>query len=293
MIKTGRFTPYLFLLPGVVLLLFVFGYPLVSIFDFSMRRIRVNVGPYIGIANYEQIFKDDVFKQAIQHNVLLLAAVPIIVVLSLLLAILLYERITGWKVYRTILFLPYIIAIPIIGVVVSNMFQLNGIVNESLRTVGLGNAALDWIGSPQLALLTIMGTIVWREMGFGIILFLARLLSLNEELEDAAKVDGAEWWQRRLYITIPQMRGVIEFYGVISMITMLAWVFAYIYAITHGGPGNATVVLELYMYNFAFRNALPGIASAVAVILLVITLFLMIPVFLLRIREQRESEDRL
>lgn len=290
MIKTGRFTPYLFLLPAVLLLLLVFGYPLVSIIDFSLRRIRVNVGPYIGLSNYEQIFKDDVFKQAVQHNALLLAGVPIIVVLALLLAILLYERIRGWRVYRTILFLPYILAIPIIGVVCSNMFQLNGIVNESLRSIGLGGFALDWIGSPNLSLFTILGIIVWREMGFGIILFLARLLSLNEELEDAARVDGAVWWQRRLYVTIPQMRGVIEFYGVISMITMLAWVFSYIYAITRGGPGNATVVLELYMYNFAFRNALPGIASAVAVILLVVTLILMIPVFILRIREQRESD---
>jgi raffinose/stachyose/melibiose transport system permease protein len=287
MIRTGRFIPYLYLLPFVVLLVLVFGYPLVSIFDFSMRRIRVNEGPYIGFANYEQIFKDDVFKLAVQHNALMLAAVPILVVLSLLLAIFLYERLTGWRAYRTILFLPYILAIPIIGVVFGNMFQLNGVINEALRSVGLRGLAQDWIGNPNLALFTIMGMIVWREMGFGVVLFLARLLSLNEELEDAAKVDGAVWWQRRLYVTIPQMRSVIEFYGTISMITMLAWVFSYVYTITRGGPGNATTVLELYMYNFAFRNALPGIASAVAVLLFIVTIVLMIPV--LRIRGQRED----
>jgi raffinose/stachyose/melibiose transport system permease protein len=287
MIRTGRFTPYLYLLPFVILLVLVFGYPLVSVFDFSMRRIRVNEGPYIGFANYEQIFKDDVFKLAVQHNALLLAAVPILVVLSLLLAIFLYERLTGWRAYRTILFLPYILAIPIIGVVFGNMFQLNGVINEALRSVGLRPLAQDWIGNPNLALFSIMGMIVWREMGFGIVLFLARLLSLNEELEDAAKVDGAVWWQRRLYVTIPQMRSVIEFYGTISMITMLAWVFSYVYTITRGGPGNATTVLELYMYNFAFRNALPGIASAVAVLLFIVTIVLMIPV--LRVRGQRED----
>jgi ABC-type sugar transport system permease subunit len=290
MLRTNRLTPLLFIAPLLLLLVITFGYPLASVVDFSFRRIRVNAGPYIGLSNYEQIFKDDVFWQAVQHNLFLLGAVPILVILSLLLAILLYERIRGWRIYRTVLFLPYILAVPIIGIVFSNMLSLNGITNEILRSVGLNVLALDWLGSPNYALTSIMGVIVWREMGFGIVLFLARLLSLNEDLEDAAKVDGARWWQRRWYVTIPQMRSVIEFYTVVSVITMLAWVFAYVYAITRGGPGNATIVLELYMWNFAFRNALPGIASAVAVILFAVTLVLMIPVFILRIREQRDME---
>lgn len=290
MIRTGRLTPFLYLIPLLVLLIIVFGYPLVSVFDFSLRRVRVNTGPYIGLGNYEQIFKDQVFWQSVQHNLFLLLAVPLLIGSALLLAILLYERLRGWKVYRFVLFLPYILAVPIIGVVFSNMLSLNGVINEALRGFGLSALAFDWLGSPDSALTSIMGVIVWREVGFGIVLFLARLMSLNEELEDAAKVDGAVWWQRRLYITLPQMRSVIEFYAVISVITMLAWVFSYVYAITRGGPGNATVVLELYMWNFAFRNALPGIASAVAVVLFITTLILMIPILALRVREQREAE---
>jgi ABC-type sugar transport system permease subunit len=287
MLRTNRLTPLFYLAPLAVLLVITFAYPLASVVDFSFRRIRVNAGPYIGLSNYEQIFKDTVFWDAVRHNIFLLGAVPLLVIISLLLAILLYERIRGWRLYRTILFLPYILAVPIIGIVFSNMLSLNGITNEILRGIGLGALALDWIGSPDYALSSVMGVIIWREMGFGIVLFLARLLSLSEELEDAAKVDGAVWWQRRWYVTIPQMRSVIEFYTVVSVITMLAWVFAYVYAMTRGGPGNATLVLELYMWNFAFRNALPGIASAVAVILFAVTLVLMIPVFILRIREQR------
>jgi ABC-type sugar transport system permease subunit len=291
MLRTNRLTPLFYLAPLAVLLVIAFAYPLASVVDFSFRRIRVNAGPYIGLSNYEQIFKDTVFWDAVRHNIFLLGAVPLLVIISLLLAILLYERIRGWRLYRTILFLPYILAVPIIGIVFSNMLSLNGITNEILRGIGLGALALDWIGSPDYALSSVMGVIIWREMGFGIVLFLARLLSLSEELEDAAKVDGAVWWQRRWYVTIPQMRSVIEFYTVVSVITMLAWVFAYVYAMTRGGPGNATLVLELYMWNFAFRNALPGIASAVAVILFVVTLVLMIPVFILRIREQRSAGE--
>lgn len=289
MLRTHRLTPFLYLAPALALLLFVFAYPLFAIFDFSLRRIRGATGPFIGPENYRQIFKDDVFREAVSHNAQLLLAVPILVAISLLLAVLLYERVRGWQIYRNILFVPYILAVPVVGVVLSNMLQRNGVTNALLRAAGLDFLALDWIGSASLALWTVMGVIIWREMGFGVVLFLARLLSLNEEIQDAAKIDGAGWWQRLLYVTLPQMRGIVEFYTVVSVITMLAWVFSYVYVMTRGGPGNATQIMELYIYNFAFRNSLPGIASAVAVILFVITLALIVPLF--RFRARTEMED--
>jgi hypothetical protein len=91
--------------------------------------------------------------------------------------------------------------------------------------------------------------------------------------------------------TIPQLKDVTEFYAVVSVITMLAWVFPFVYVMTRGGPGNASTVMELYIYNFAFRNALPGIAAAVAVVLFLITLALMIPIFQLRARNQLEVAE--
>ncbi|MCS7060270.1 MAG: sugar ABC transporter permease [Anaerolineae bacterium] len=290
MLRTSRFIPYLYLTPAALLLAFTFGYPLIAIFDFSTRRIRGASGPFIGLENYRQVLNDSVFHQAVAHNAHLLLAVPILLASGLLLAILLYERPRWWPLYRTILFLPYMLAVPLVGIVLSNMLQRNGIVNEMLRAIGLNMLALDWIGSAGLALWSVMGVIIWREMGFGMMLFLARLQSLNEEVTEAARIDGANWWQRVLFVTIPQLRGVIEFYVVISVITMLAWVFSYVYVMTRGGPGNATIVIEMYLYNFAFRNALPGIASAVAVILFLLTLGLTIPLF--RLRAQAAEEDR-
>jgi ABC-type sugar transport system permease subunit len=289
MLRTGRLTPYLYLAPMLALLLVVFGYPLVAVFDFSTRRIRGATGPFIGLENYASILRDDIFQAAIRHNAQLLLLVPIMTLLSLVLGVLLYERVAGWKLYRTLFFLPYILAVPVVGLIFSNMFQLNGVVNQLLRSLGLGFLALDWIGSAGLALWTVMFVIVWRESGFGIILFLARLLSLNEELFDAAKIDGAGWWQRLWYVTIPQLKSVIEFYVVVSVITMLAWVFSYVYTMTKGGPGNATQIMELYIYNFAFRNALPGVASAVAVILFLATLALILPLFHFRLRSEAEE----
>ncbi len=289
MLRTGKIVPILFILPMLLLLIFGFGYPLIAIFNFSTRRIRGASGPFIGLENYRQVFKDNVFREAVSHNILFLLAVPILVIVAILVAVVLYERIRGWRIYRSTLFIPYILAVPIVGVVFSNILQLNGILNETLRSLGLGRLGLDWIGDPDNALWSVMGVIIWRELGFGIVLFLARLLSINEELIDAGKVDGANWWQRLWYVIVPQLRSVIEFYTVVSVITMLAWIFSYIYTITRGGPGNATQILELYIFNFAFRNQLPGIAAAVAVLLFIVTIILIIPIF--RLRSGTEMEE--
>ena len=158
---------------------------------------------------------------------------------------------------------------PIVGIVASYMFTLNGVVNSFGRS-GSSGSRLD--RSPRYALWTFMIVIVWREVGFGIILFLARLLTLPEEQIEAARIDGAGWWSRLRYVILPELRGTIEFYGVVAAITMLAWVFGYVWTLTKGGPGDATTVLELYIYNQGLRNSLPGMASAVAVLLMGVTM---------------------
>jgi ABC-type sugar transport system permease subunit len=210
---------------------------------------------------------------------------------SLLISIVLYERIKGWKLYRVILFVPYILAVPIIAVVMKKMFQFNGPVNELLRWLSLDFLALDWIGSSDVALWTVMLLIIWRESALGIILFLARLLSLDESLIEAARLEGASWWQRTWYVIIPQMKVVIEFYVVVSVITMLSSVFAYVYIMGggRGGPGTSTMVLELYIFNALTKTSLPGIASAVSVLLFLVSLLLIVPLFAVR-RQANEEE---
>jgi ABC-type sugar transport system permease subunit len=118
--------------------------------------------------------------------------------------------------------------------------------------------------------------IVWKEVGFGIALFLARLMSVDSSLYDSARLDGAGWWQQLFYITIPQLRTIIEFFAIITVINMLSWVFAYSYTITMGGPGWSTLVMELYIYNKLARSQIPnpGTASAASVVLFLITTIL-------------------
>lgn len=291
MTTSSRLKPYLYVLPLVLLLAFVFGYPLVRIFEFSFKLVRGIDGPWIGFRNYELILSQSLFWESVLHNIQLLLAIPAMVVISLLISILLYERITGWKIYRIIVFVPFVLAIPIIAVVMKRMFQFSGPVNEVLRWLSLDFLALDWIGSSDVALWTVMILIIWRESALGIILFLARLLSLDESMIEAAKLEGANWWQRVWHIILPQMRGVIEFYVVVSVITMLAAVFAYVFVMGggRGGPGTATMVVEFYIFNALIRTSLPGIASAASVLLFLVSVLLIFPMFRAR-RRVREEE---
>lgn len=289
MLHTRRLTPLLYLSPMLLLLLFVFAYPIVAIFDFSTKRIRGADGPFIGLDNYSSVFRDPLFSESVIHSALLLLAVPILLAVSVLVAAILHDRIPGWRLYRTVVFIPFILAIPIVGVVFSNILQLNGALNETLRSAGLGAIALDWIGDPSLTLWTLMAVIIWREVGFGIILFGARMTALSDEIQEAARIDGAGWWSRLWYVTVPQLKPVIEFYAIISVITILSAVFAYVYVMTRGGPGTATQIVELYIFNYAFRNSLPGIAAAVAVMLFVLTVILILPLFRIRARSNLEE----
>lgn len=289
MTPSARLTPYLYVAPLVALLAFVFGYPLIKIFEYSFKMVRGIDGPWIGFRNYELILSQPLFWQSVLHNLQLLLAIPVMVAVSLFVSVLLYERVAGWKLYRIIVFVPFVLAIPIIAVVMKRMFQFSGPVNEVLRWLSLDFMALDWIGSPDVALWTVMILIIWRESALGIILFLARLMSLDESPIEAAKIEGANWWQRLWHVILPQMRGVIEFYVVISIITMLAAVFAYVYVMGggRGGPGTSTEVVELYIFNALIRSSLPGIASAASVLLFLVTGVLIFLLF--RVRRRAEE----
>jgi ABC-type sugar transport system permease subunit len=280
----SRLAPWLFMGPLILLLLFVFGQSLVRVVEFSFKMIRGIDGPWIGFRNYRLVLGQPLFWESVGHNLLLLLAIPVMVALSLLIALLLYERVRGWKAYRTVLFLPYILAIPIIAVVAKQMLQLEGPVNEVLRALSLDFLALDWIGSGDVALWTVMLLIIWRESALGVILFLSRLLALDESLVEAAKIEGANWWQRAWHVLIPQLRSVIEFFAVISAITLLTAVFAYVYMIGggRGGPGTSTMVVELYIYNALTRQSLPGVAAAVSVMVFLVAVLLIGLLFRLR-----------
>jgi ABC-type sugar transport system permease subunit len=281
--------PWLFAAPMIALVGLVFAYPLVSVVRYSFQRVGSGYveSEWIGFDNFSYLFRDDLFWGALLNNVQLLLCVPILIGLAALVSALLYDRVRGWKAYRTLLFFPYVLSIPVVGIVFGYMFQLNGLVNDALGAVGLGALEQDWLGSSDRALWTIMAVIVWKELGFGIIVFLARLMSVSEEMYEAARIDGAGWWQRFRHVTLPQLVPAIVFYAVVETITMLSWVFAYVYVMTAGGPGNSTVVTEYYIFQQVFSNGVIGIGSAAAVTLLVAVSALIV----LRVWSLRRIDD--
>jgi len=280
---------WLFLLPTLAAIVFVFGYPVVRLFEFSFLRIFGRSMQFIGLRNYQFVLRDPIFRLAMQHNAFLLIGVPVLVLVALLLAAILYEEPKGWRLYRFFIFVPYILAIPVVGVIFSYMMSRNGVVNELLRSLGLSFLALDWIGNPKLTLTTVLAVIVWKEAGFGIVLFLARLMSVSQELYDSAHIDGCSWGQTLRYITIPQLRMVIEFFVIVSIINFLAWVFGYVFVMTAGGPANATQVMELWIFNKSVRvTQNPGMAAAASVLLLLVSSILIFTLLNLRIRVGEE-----
>ena len=193
-------TPYLFVAPSVVLLLIVFAYPIGSIIVQSLLSPTASKGTSVGLANYGFVVDDPVFWKSAGNDLFLLTGVPIMTIMALLFAAVLFDRIRGWRVYRTLVFTPYILAVPVIGTTFVYLYGFNGIVNTLLRQTGAGGLAQDWLGSPTLVMPAILSVIVFREVGFGVMLFLARMASIREELYEAAVLDGAGWWGRFRYV---------------------------------------------------------------------------------------------
>jgi ABC-type sugar transport system permease subunit len=283
--------PYLLVAPAVAFILLIYGYPIVRVFIDSFLSPTAARGTSVGLANYGFVINDPVFWKSAGNNVFLLFGVPIMTVVALIVAVILFDQIRGWRIYRTLVFTPYILAVPVVGVTFVYLYGYNGIVNEILRMAGLGGLAQDWLGNPNLVMPSILSVIIYRELGFGVMLFLARMASIREELYEAAMIDGAGWWARLRYITVPQLRTVMSFFVVIELITMLSWVFAYVYSMTGGGPAFASSVLELYIWKYAFAYRAIGIASAVAVLLLVATSVLIVVQLLVRGDESDTGEE--
>jgi ABC-type sugar transport system permease subunit len=284
--RRRNWEPLLWIAPALVVIGVIFVYGLGQLVWTALHR----KGRFVGVENLRLTLEDPAFHTALVHNLRLLLAVPVLVVLSLLIAVLLFEGLRGWRFHRATVFLPYVLPVPVVGVVFGTLLQLNGPLNGALRSVGLGGLAQDWLGQPSWALWTLTGVIVWKELGFGVVLFLARLLAVPAELYEAARLDGARFWSLLRHITVPQLSSVISFYAVIEAITMVSWVFNYVYVISNGkgGPGDATQVTELYVYQTAFEFNARELAAAAALVLFAATFLLIVAFFRLQARAARE-----
>lgn len=269
-------TAYLLIAPAAAFIGVVFLYSLVRLGYVSVHTGNNGDEGPAQLTAYRFIVGDPIFRDAVKHNLLLLLSVPVVLVLALAIALVLHEGIRGWRLYRTIIFMPYMLAIPVLGTTFVYLLSFNGVLNSALGGIGLDFLQQDWLGNPSWVLTSIASIIVYHELGFGVVLFLARLLSLPEEVDQAARIDGCTWWQLRRRITLPQMRSVITAFVTLELITMLSWVFAYVYSTTGGGPNFASYILEFYIFDNAFTFRSPSFAAASAILLLLATTVLIV-----------------
>ncbi len=288
-----RLWPYVFITPALAALCFGFLYPLFSVVRDSLYTGRGSDLSFVGLVNFEILFEDPTFITSLMNNLKLLLTVPAMTVIALFVAFVLHDHFRGWKLYRGIVFVPYVLPAVGIGLAFSVFLQFNGGLNLGLRALGLGALALDWIGSPELSIWSVAGVLVWQQLGFGVVIFSAALLSIPTEITEAARLDGAGWWRLQLRVHIPQIHSIIQFFVITEVITAFSWVFTYVYVLTSGGPANSSSVLEFYIWKNGFAQGAVGLANAAAVVVLVVaSIFIGVYLKLQYKPDQRERGGR-
>ena len=226
--------------------------------------------PFIGWQNYHDLFASEFFQQVLWNQAVLLLGLPIYVLTPFLVALVLFDRVRGASVFRTIFFFPAVLSPAIVGIMFRVVLAPDGPFNELLRRMGLGAFALDWLNDQDLVKPVLIVLLTWAGMGVGIIIFSASLSALPLEQLEAATLDGANWWQSVRYIILPELRPVIGLWAAYQTISLFAFSFGWVYVLTSGGPNGASTTIDFDIYQNAFTFGAFGIAAAESVVLLAI-----------------------
>src|SRR5690554_5570936 len=225
---------------------------------------------FIGIDNYVRALGDSLFLTAISNNfTIVIASILVQGPLAIAVALLLNRQMRGRTVIRALIFVPYVLAEVIAGLSWKLLLSPRGGVNAVLESIGLGELAQPWLANPDIALWVMFWILTWRYLGFAILLMLAGLQGVPQELHEAAAIDGANWWQTQWRITLPLLGPTIRIWIFLSMIGSLQ-LFDMVWVTTKGGPVGATNTMAVYMIQYGQGQT--GYGSAIAVILFEISL---------------------
>ena len=284
----------LFLLPGLVAFTLVIIVPFLMNVGVSFTRWQgVGRPAWVGAANYARLLGDSVFWASFKNNLAMIVAMTIVpTLIGLLLAAVLFDYVgrkfgqRSASFFRAGFYLPQILPVAIAGVVWGWILQPNdGALNWLLKAAGLGWLARNWLGDAGTALLTVMGIMVWFQIGYPLVIFMAGLQRIDPELYEAAALDGATWMQRFAHITVPMIRP--EVFVVVLTTTIAALkIFGQIYVLTRGGPGSATIVPSYFAYQNFFEKANVGYGAAIATVMTLIILLLTVVFIKLQSRQE-------
>jgi len=248
-------------------------YPILSSLNMVTRKWQGMRSTFVGLGNFARMLKDTIFWRSLGHNFLIMGIqIPVMIMLALILAALLNEVKHGRGPLRTIFFLPCVTSLVAYSVLFRMLFQTNGLLNNLLIRLDLIQSPIGWLNDPNWAKATIMIALTWRWTGYNMVFFIVGMQNINNEIYEAAEVDGASRMQQFFRMTIPLLRPVILF-SVVTSITgtmqlldepnVLTW---------EGGPANATMTAALYIYRQAFvLNSDFGYAATLSYIVVLIT----------------------
>jgi raffinose/stachyose/melibiose transport system permease protein len=274
--RTAKIGIFLGILPALIIYTVFAILPIIQSFFYSlMEWDGFAEMKFIGLDNFVRLFNDPIFLNSVKNNIFVVIAsifgqVPI----ALIIAILLNRKLKGGRIFRTVGFLPVVLSTVVISVTWSLVYNSRyGLINELLRNIGLGFLAHNWLGDTKWAMMSVLIVIIWQFVGLYLIIFLAALQNIPQEVLEAAKIDGAPEWMITWKITIPMIWDTI-LVAVILCISGSLKTFDLIYNMTNGGPAHATEVMAIYMFNETFKNLNYGYGSAISVFIFLFSLIL-------------------
>lgn len=274
--KFGKKNYWLYILPAILLIGTFVYVPIIQNFYFSLFKMNSYTDEkiFVGLSHYVRIFKDDVFYTSLKNNITY-AIISVIcqVGIGTMLAILIESKLTGRlrNFYRNVLFMPSLISVTAVGLLWYFIYNPNvGMLNAVLTKIGLENLTHAWLAEPDVAIYSVIAMSQWQYTGYIMVLILVAIQKIPQELFEAAEIDGANGIQKSLFVIIPNIKEMLLVTSVITVIGAFK-LFTEIYVMTMGGPYNTTQVLGTYLYQSAFMFDEMGYASAIAVIIFMIT----------------------
>ena len=299
---TARWVGYLpYLVPGALAFVLIIGYPLVMNVYISLFKWKGGLAPmrWYGLGNYADLLTDDAFWTSFRNSVSMIVAMVIVpTLIGLVLAAVLFDylgRRFGTRVasvLRATYYLPQILPVAVAGVVWNWILNAqDGAVNVILTNLGVAEPP-DWLGNPVLAMPSVMLVLIWVQIGYPVVIFMAALQRVDPELYEAAELDGAGWWSRFRAITLPQIKP--ETFVVTLTCTVAALkVFAPVYVLTRGGPEGSTLVPSYYSFLNFFDKSKVGYGAAVATVLTLVIIAVAATILLFQARSERREREGL
>ena len=273
--KKHTWQAYLYILPLLLLSTALVYYCIISTVRVSFTDWdgMSDTFQWVGLKNYIKLFKDKVFQLSLWNNLLFFfGTVFVQAFVGFILAVLLKKKLPGSNLFKAIYFMPIAMATSIITAIFKIIMDpTNGTLNQFFRAIHLDGLALNWLGDPKIALISVIIVNIFQWMGFSMVTYYASLMSLPEDVYEAAKIDGAGFWRTTFSVTFPMLRGTTSVLIILGIVGSLK-TFDLVKLLTGGGPGRSTTVLNTYLYEKAFKDFNAGGAASTGVAILILAM---------------------